>query len=181
MKRRRLLLKFNNSSNGNFKKSNMSFKFIKTILILLSLSFLNGCVTGYYHSGEQKLQMADAFRFPDLPVPEGFKFIPANSFIYESSKVRVGKMKYYGKAWPNSIVQFYKEYMLENDWEILNIIEGEETLLSFNNNKEICIIKFEGSYGKGPLIISISPMFYADPGYSGSASNAKDYRNSRRK
>jgi len=154
---------------------------IKIILILVNLLLLAGCVTaGYYHSDEQRLQMADSFRFSDLPVPQGFKFIPANSFIYESSKIRVGNMNYYGRAWPNSIVQFYKEYMLENDWEILNVIEGEETLLSFNNNHEICIIKFECSYGKGPLVISISPMFYDDTGYSGFTSNAKKDKARRR-
>jgi len=158
-----------------------SERFIKIILILVNLFSLAGCATaGYYHSEEQRLQMADSYRFSDLPVPQGFKFIPANSFIYESSKIRVGKMNYYGRAWPNSIVQFYKEYMLENDWEILNVIEGEETLLSFNNNREICIIKFECLRGKGPLVISISPMFYDDSGYSGFTSNAKRSNSSRR-
>ncbi len=154
---------------------------IKIILILASLFSLSGCATsGYYYSDEQRLQIADSFRFSDLPIPQGFKFIPANSFIYESSKIRVGKMKYYGRAWPNSIVQFYKEYMLENDWEILNIIEGEETLLSFNNNREICIIKFECLQGKGPLVISISPMFYDDSDYSGFTYNVKKNRDSHR-
>jgi len=127
--------------------------------VLISLFVAGGCASGHYYSSEQSLQMASAFRFPDLPVPEGFKYIPAGSFIYESSEIRVGKMKYYGKAWPDSIVRFYKEYMVDSGWRILNIIEGEETLLSFSNDQEMCIVKFECSYGSGSLVISVSPMF----------------------
>lgn len=149
-------------------------RFIRVTLILFSLFFTSGCATGYYYSNEQQLQMASAFRFPDLPIPEGFKFIPANSFIYESSEIRVGTMRYYGKAWPGSIVRFYKRYMARSGWQILNIIEGKETLLSFSNNQEICIVKFECSYGKGSLVITVSPMFREEPGYSGFTYNTKN-------
>jgi len=152
-------------------------RFIKVTLILLSLFFTTGCATGYYYSKEQKLQKASSFRFLDLPVPEGFKFIPSNSFIYESSEIRVGKMKYRGKAWPGSIVKFYKLHMLRNGWQILNIIEGEETLLSFSNDREICIVKFDCSYGKGSLIVSVSPMFQEEVGHSGYAYSKKNKNN----
>ncbi len=144
------------------------------LLILLGLFFTSGCASGHYYTSEQSLQVASAFRFPDLPVPKGFKFIPNSSFIYESSEIRVGKMKYQGAAWPDSIVRFYKEYMTSNNWRILNIIEGEETLLSFNNDQEICIIKFECSYGRGSLVISVSPLFQNNLGEAKFTYNRKN-------
>ncbi len=54
-----------------------------------------GCSTiGYYHIDNKKLGKSDVSRFDDIPVPLGFKFLPLNSFIYESGKIRLGVLEY---------------------------------------------------------------------------------------
>ena len=129
-------------------------------VILFLLIFICGCATtGYYHLKEEDLGVSDLSRFEDLPVPSGFKFLPLNSFISESGKLRVGVLEYYGKSFPYRIVKFYKENMPNYGWRILNIIESKETFLSFEKDSEICIVKFEYTGGKSHLIISISPLF----------------------
>jgi len=126
---------------------------------IILLIFIGGCISPNYYSGQkQKLEMSDSRRFKDLPVPDGFDFIPPNSFVYESNRVRIGMLEYQGKAWPNNVVEFYKECMPRYNWRTLNVIEGRNTTLSFDKDDEICIISFECREGKGVLDISISPI-----------------------
>ena len=132
----------------------------KILFLTLSLFiFAIGCGSpAYYHSQEKILELSNSVRFQDLPVPSGFKYTPLNSFVYESRKTRVCVLKYLGRAWPHSISEFYKENMSRYGWQILNIIEGEETVLSFRKSEEICIIKFGAKGWGGELTVSVSPI-----------------------
>ena len=43
-------------------------------------------------------------RFTDLPVPAGFKAVPEQSYAFEATGMRVGLLKYQGKATPDQVV-----------------------------------------------------------------------------
>ncbi|MDD5618046.1 MAG: hypothetical protein PHG69_03035 [Candidatus Omnitrophica bacterium] len=137
---------------------------IKHIGVLILCIFLIGCSTvGYYHLDDKELGKSDISRFDDIPVPSGFKFLPLNSFVYESGKIRLGVLEYSGKSFPYRIVKFYRDSMESFGWQTFNIIEGKETTLSFGKAKEICIIKFAYQGSLGSLIISISPLYEKEP------------------
>jgi len=137
---------------------------IKLAFIVILSIFLIGCSTaGYYHIDSKGLKPSDISRFDDIPIPSGFKFLPLNSFVYESSKIRIGSLEYSGKSYPYKIVEFYRDNMPNYGWQILNIIEGKETTLSFSKEKEICIVKFSYRGNIGSLIISLSPLYEKEP------------------
>ncbi|MDD5355687.1 MAG: hypothetical protein PHY56_04075 [Candidatus Omnitrophica bacterium] len=137
---------------------------IKLVFIIILSVFLAGCsTTGYYHIDSKGLEASDISRFDDIPVPSGFKFLPLDSFVYESGKIRIGVLEYCGKSYPYKIVEFYRDNMPNYGWQILNIIEGKETTLSFSKEKEICIVKFSYKGNLGSLIISISPLYEKEP------------------
>lgn len=136
----------------------------KCISIVILCILIAGCSSiGYYHIEKKELGVSDISRFDDIPVPLGFKYLPLNSFVYESGKIRLGVLEYSGKGFPYKIVKFYKENMTIYGWQILNVIEGKETTLSFGKGKEICIIKFTYRGTLGSLIISISPLYEKEP------------------
>ncbi|MDD5006253.1 MAG: hypothetical protein PHS93_07155 [Candidatus Omnitrophica bacterium] len=134
---------------------------MKKIFYAIVLSvFICGCASpGYYHFKADDLGKSDISRFDDIPVPMGFKFFPLNSFVYEAGKVRIGVLEYYGSSFPYKIVKFYKDNMPNLGWRILNVIESKDTLLSFEKDNEICIVKFSYKGSGGSLVISISPRY----------------------
>ena len=131
-----------------------------SFLIVVLLILISGCARRQFYSYTgDKAEILDGSRFQDLPIPSGFRLIPASSFVYESKEVRVGMLEYRGRSWPQHVVKFYKKNMPKYNWRILNIIESKETILSFQKNTEICIVTFEArGGGKGVLHLSVSPL-----------------------
>jgi len=133
---------------------------VRFIIVFILSIFICGCAsTGYYRLNGEELVKSDLARFEDTPIPSGFKFLPLSSFVSESGKFRVGVLEYYGKGYPYEIVKFYKNNMPKLGWKILNIIEGRDTIISFEKEDEICVVRFKYDGGKSSLIVSISPQF----------------------
>ena len=59
----------------------------------------------------QPLQSQVVSKFTDLPVPLGFRILLKDSYSFESSGMRVGLLRYQGKATLDQVVNFYKEQM----------------------------------------------------------------------
>ncbi|MDD5730676.1 MAG: hypothetical protein PHN57_06065 [Candidatus Omnitrophica bacterium] len=134
------------------------------LLICLSLG-VYGCTTYYQDSSYSKsqglLEPSATVKFIDVPVPAGFKAIPQNSYSFESSGVRVGVLKYHGKADPDQVVNFYKEQMPINNWHLLNVIEYGERVLNFDRENETCIVSLQAKGNSVTLTISVGPKSQA--------------------
>lgn len=91
-------------------------------------------------SSPAMLEPQAMLRFVDVPVPVGFKLLANDSFAFESSGVRIGVLKYQGKANPDQVVAFYKEQMPMYNWNLLNIIEYGNRMLNFDRDTETCIV-----------------------------------------
>jgi hypothetical protein len=103
------------------------------------------------------LEPSLTLKFSDVPVPAGFKFLAQDSYSFESAGVRVGVLKYKGRANPDLVVNFYKEQMPMYNWNLLNIVEYGESLLNFERENESCII---GLLAKGRTVtitVSVGP------------------------
>jgi hypothetical protein len=96
-------------------------------------------------------------KFTDIPVPTGLKSMPAQSYSFESSGVRVGVLKYQGKNNPDQVVNFYKEQMPMYNWNLVNITEYGQRLLNFERENETCIITMEPRGSSIILTISLGP------------------------
>lgn len=136
---------------------------LKLLCISLFCCFtIWGCASTYDSKqtntvNSKLLEPQSVLKFSDLPIPVGFKPILHDSYSFESSGIRVGILKYQGKADIEQVVNFYKEQMSMYNWNLLNIVEYGSRLLNFDRDSETCIISLEP---KGRYVfstISIGP------------------------
>ena len=130
---------------------------MKKMLLVLFLGFLSfnilGCSTfGNKQSNKplQAIESQSVLRFSDVPVPSGFKILMTESYSFESSGVRVGMLKYQGKAGTEQVINFYKEQMPMYNWDLLNSVAFGNCMLNFERESESCIINLAP---KGSLIV----------------------------
>jgi len=109
------------------------------------------------------LEPSSILKFSDVPVPVGFKSLPQNSYSFESSGVRVGVLKYQGKANPDQVVNFYKEQMPMYNWVLLNVVEYGERLMNFERETESCIINLASKGSTTILTVSVGPKAQIQP------------------
>lgn len=133
-------------------------KLIAAIVLVLA-GVLSGCQT--FSTGNSSdngfIEPAARFKFSDIPLPKGFQSIPQESYSFDNGGVRVAVLKYRGKADPDHLVNFYKEQMKMNQWELINVTEFGQRMLNFNNEKEACIISLLPNGRQITLVISVGP------------------------
>ncbi|MDD5465337.1 MAG: hypothetical protein PHP73_03235 [Candidatus Omnitrophica bacterium] len=103
------------------------------------------------------LEPQATLKFSDVPVPVGLKSLPQESYSFESSGVRVGVLKYQGKANADQVINFYKEQMAMYNWNLVNIVEYGQRLINFERENETCIITLEPKGNNITLTISLGP------------------------
>jgi len=103
------------------------------------------------------LSAARQLKFEDIPVPSGFKIIAKESYVFHNDYLRVGLLKYSGRAKGDQITKFYKEQMPLYNWETVNIIEHGTILLNFEKADESCIITVDSTFGSSSITIALSP------------------------
>lgn len=133
---------------------------MKIILCCLSAVFLIGCSTlpdNAKSVDSGMLEPQASLKFSDVPVPVGLKPLPQASYSFESSGVRVGVLKYQGKADADRIIMFYKEQMAMYNWHLVNIVEYGQRLINFERENETCIITIEPKGNTILLTISLGP------------------------
>ena len=96
-------------------------------------------------------------KFNDIPIPVGFKLLSGDSYSFESSGMRVGLLKYQGKANVDQVVNFYKEQMAMYNWNLLNIVEYGERLMNFARENETCIISLLSKGNTVVVTVSLGP------------------------
>ena len=137
---------------------------VMSVFLILSV-LLSGCATmkGMFKgrsstAGVSKPPEVSAIlKFDDIPVPDGFKFIANQSFAFQTQDLRVGLLKYEGKADPDAIVQFYKEQMPLYNWKVVNLIEYGKRLLNFEKNGQSAVVTIEPRGTKVIITIAVSP------------------------
>jgi hypothetical protein len=103
------------------------------------------------------LEPSATLKFADIPYPTGFKLLPQGSYVFENAGIRVGLLKYQGKANVEQVLNFYKEQMLMYNWNLLNIIEYGERLMNFDRDQESCIIGILSKGNNVIITISVGP------------------------
>lgn len=122
------------------------------IMLLGVCSAMLGCETvsnrKYTDVESGTLEPQTLLKFSDIPVPVGFKLLADESYSFESYGVRVGLLKYQGKAEMDKVVNFYKEQMEMYNWNLLNAVEYGQRMLNFDRETETCIVNLnpQGRY-----------------------------------
>lgn len=133
----------------------------RNFLFLLTAILIVGGCAGLDRKGKDTnptlLEPQVSLKFSDIPVPAGFKQLSQASYSFESSGMRVGLLKYEGKAQVDQIVNFYKEQMVMYNWNLLNIVEYGERLMNFDRETETCIITLIPRGNNTIITISLGP------------------------
>jgi len=133
--------------------------FLYIICCLLPVFFL-GCASlsdkGQPGSA-QSLKAQSILKFSDLPAPNGFKMLAKDSYSFESSGMRVGLLRYQGKASLDQVVNFYKEQLPMYNWTLLNITEYGDCIMNFEREAESCIIGIVPKGDKVTISIAFGP------------------------
>lgn len=137
-------------------------KTIRSILIIMVAIFVAGCTTTGSRidsAGEapKMLDVAMALKFEDIPIPAGFHSETRESFTFENDVLRVGILKYAGKAQANQVVDFYKDQMPLYNWRFLNMLEYGRRILNFDRDDQSCIIVIEPVKSTCHITITVAP------------------------
>jgi hypothetical protein len=137
----------------------MKVKAIVTFSLFFSLVTMLGCVGPFKRPspGSGLLEPSSLQRFSDVPVPAGFKLLAKDSYSFESSGVRVGVLRYRGKAGPDQVVNFYREQMPMYNWNLLNVVEYGEQQMNFDRETETCVITLKPSGKAVTIVVSLGP------------------------
>jgi len=132
----------------------------KLLFLSVSCFLLTTALTGCSTTSNSRIEPQAILKFSDVPIPVGLKSLPSASYSFESSGVRVGVLKYQGKANIDQIINFYKEQMPMYNWNLINIIEYGQRLMNFERENETCIITIQptGFWDEDVLVtLSLGP------------------------
>jgi len=127
------------------------------LCLILILAFSGSAFAAREQSTSKLLEPQAVLKFADVPIPAGFKPLTKDSYSFESSGVRVGMLKYQGKANVDLVVNFYKEQMAMYNWNLLNVVEYNERLMNFDRPTESCIINILPKGSTVIITITIGP------------------------
>jgi len=151
---------------SQFNIKGLGFYFIILIFAFFIFNFL-GCAGTVKNDdmskGQSGLEPQAVLKFSDVPVPSGFKLLAQDSYTFQSAGVRVGVLKYHGKADIEQVVAFYKDQMPLYNWNLLNAIEYGQRLLNFDREQETCIVDLSAKGNNITIIISLGPKSEIKP------------------
>jgi len=132
------------------------------LIILMSVLLFAGCATSGSVSGDdmkalKTLDVSTSLKFEDVPVPSGFKMIASQSFTFENDVLRVGILKYKGRASGDHVVNFYKDQMPLYNWRFTNMLEYGKKILNFERDDQDCIIIIEPQGMSVFVTITVAP------------------------
>jgi hypothetical protein len=136
---------------------------IKNVLLLvLIVALIAGCeTTGSRRSSSgdlpKALDVSMSLKFEDVPIPAGFQPLAQESFIFQNELLRVGILKYKGKAHADQVVNFYKDQMSLYNWRFLNMVEYGRRIMNFDREDQTCIIVIEPASMGTYITITVSP------------------------
>lgn len=136
----------------------MSLKSFAGVTIVALL--VSGCATTGSSGSDASSKMLDvamALKFEDIPVPSGFKAVPKESFTFQNEVLRVGILKYGGRAYADQVVNFYKDQMPLYGWRFLNMLEYGRRILNFDREDQTCIIVIEPAKLKTYVTVTVAP------------------------
>jgi len=126
-------------------------------LVVISAILFSGCSGIQKRESTGYLEPQILFKFSDIPTPAGFKLVEDDSYIFETSGLRVFFLKYAGRAEIDKVVSFYRDQMSMYDWHLLNVVEYGDRMLNFDRPKETCIVRIMPEGRNVIVTISVGP------------------------
>jgi len=107
--------------------------------------------------GSKPVELSANLKFDDIPVPINFNLDLKDSFVFKNGIVRVGVVKYVGKAGISEITEFYKKNMPSFNWSLVSSIEYYKSIMVFLKDTQSCVVILEQDGGRLNCTIASGP------------------------
>ncbi|ETR71844.1 MAG: lipoprotein [Candidatus Magnetoglobus multicellularis str. Araruama] len=117
---------------------------ISTIILCL---MTNGCLTALSKNDKKNRPKTGLrqptslyYDFGDVLIPKELKIVQEPSFIYRTGGYACGLMILKGRVELTSLINFFSNNMVKDNWRLLSTFKSPRTLLLFQKDNRWCII-----------------------------------------
>jgi hypothetical protein len=113
---------------------------------LVALALITGCSRlGWERKKTSKEpprvgEQSRYYHFEDVLIPGELKVKMAESFIYETTSLRVGRLVFSGRVQASSLLNFFASSMEKDGWELVNKFGFKDVVLNFSKTNRNCTI-----------------------------------------
>jgi hypothetical protein len=91
-------------------------------------------------SAQDKKQRASYYDLDDILIPSELTLDKKDSFVYGTSRSKVGILVFEGRVEPSSLANFFQNNMQNEGWRLISIFKYREFLLNFLKEDRACVI-----------------------------------------
>jgi len=112
------------------------------ILFLVALMLPGGLMAQKEEasSAPDKKARASYYDFEDILIPSELGLDKKNSFVYATSRSKVGILVFEGRVEPSSLATFFQNNMQKDGWSLLSSFKYRQYLLTFLKEDRACVI-----------------------------------------
>jgi len=112
------------------------------ILFLVTLMLPGGLMAQKEEtsSAPDKKARASYYDFEDILIPSELSLDKKNSFVYATSRSKVGILVFEGRVEPSSLATFFQNNMQKDGWSLLSSFKYRQYLLTFLKEDRACVI-----------------------------------------
>lgn len=136
-------------------------KKLAVAFLLCFASVLFACATtqkeGKAPSQELK-PLAATYDFDDVRIPSEMKMDKKNSFIYSTSRVKVGLLAFTGRVEPDSLAAFFQNNMPRDGWRPISTLKFRQAMLVFLKEDRACVITIRENMINTSLDVWVGPI-----------------------
>jgi len=83
------------------------------------------------------------YDFNDVLVPGELNLEREASFIYQTAGLTAGVLVFSGRVELNSLIDFFKNNMAKDNWQIISSIKSERNMMLFKKEKRWCVVSIK--------------------------------------
>ena len=80
------------------------------------------------------------YDFGDVPVPDELKVQKHDSIVFRTPDLSAGVLSFKGRVEINSLIAFFENNMMQNNWKMISSFKSPRSLLLFQKANRWCVI-----------------------------------------
>jgi hypothetical protein len=109
-------------------------------------------------SAQDKKQRASYYDFEDVLIPSELTIDKKNSFVYGTSRSKVGVIIFEGRVEPTSLANFFQNNMRQDGWRLISSFKYREYLLNFLKEDRACVITITEKSFSTTVEVRVGPI-----------------------
>jgi hypothetical protein len=98
------------------------------------------------------------YDFGDVLVPRELKLNAKSSFVYQTSGFTAGVLVFESKADRVSLIEFFDNNMIKDNWQVVSAFKSPRTLLLFQKENRWCVINITDTSWDTMVEIWVAPF-----------------------